>query len=117
MARILIADDSASFRALAGRLVRDGGHVVVGEAEDAASALRLARTLAPDAVLLDVHLGADDGWAVAEVLGERCAARVVMVSSDPDAADDELVRRGRASAFVAKGELAAVDLAAVLGRP
>jgi CheY-like chemotaxis protein len=82
MARFLIADDSAAFRALAARMLRDQGHEVVGEAADGAAALHLAATLAPDAVLLDVHLGADDGRAVARALR---GPRAILVSSDPDA--------------------------------
>jgi two-component system, chemotaxis family, protein-glutamate methylesterase/glutaminase len=109
MARVLIADDSAAFRALARRLVRDHGHEVAGEAADAPAALRLARALAPDAVLLDVHLGAADGHAVARALGALDPRpRVVMVSSDPDA------HRGRGP-FVAKAELATHPLGALLG--
>jgi chemotaxis response regulator CheB len=85
VASVLIVDDSATFRALAARLVRAEGHQVAGEAADAAEALRLAEALSPDGVLLDVHLGADDGFAV------RCALaalarppRVIMISGDPD---------------------------------
>jgi CheY-like chemotaxis protein len=93
MARFLIADDSASFRAMAARLLRHGGHQVVGEAADGATALLLAETLAPDAVLLDVHLGADDGHAVARALR---GPRAIMVSSDPTTgaiAKDDLASR------------------------
>ena len=105
MARLLIADDSAAFRALARRLVHDQGHQVAGEAASGAEALRLAELLAPDGVLLDVHLGADDGYAV----GRRLAAlarppRVIMVSSDPDAG----------AGTVPKAELAARGLDGLL---
>jgi CheY-like chemotaxis protein len=114
MAAVLIADDSAAFRALAARLLRCEGHHVVGEAPDGPSALRLAHRLRPDAVLLDVHLGADDGWAVARALRSAPGPpRVVMVSSDPDAGDQELADRHGADAFLAKATLAGADLAAL----
>ncbi len=93
MARFLIADDSAAFRALAARLLRGVGHQVVGEAADGATTLLLAQLLAPDAVLLDVHLGDDDGHAVARALR---GPRAIMVSSDPESgaiAKDELAAR------------------------
>ncbi|HET6510191.1 MAG TPA: response regulator [Baekduia sp.] len=93
MARVLIADDSATFRALAARLLRHVGHQVVGEAADGPTTLLLAERLAPDAVLLDVHLGDDDGHAVARALR---GPRAIMVSSDPDAgaiAKEELAAR------------------------
>jgi DNA-binding NarL/FixJ family response regulator len=112
---VLIADDSAPFRALAARLLREEGHVVAGEAADAATTLRLARSLAPAAVLLDCHLGADDGWSVACALGDlRPAPRVVMVSSDPDAGDPALLASCGAAAFVFKADLATRGLAALL---
>jgi chemotaxis response regulator CheB len=98
MARLLIVDDSAAFRAIAARLIRDQGHQVAGEAGTAAEAVRLTVALRPDGVLLDVHLGAEDGYAV----GRRLAAlarppRVIMVSSDPDTGavpKAELAERG-----------------------
>jgi response regulator NasT len=99
MARVLIADDSAAFRALAAQLLRHVGHQVVGEASDGATALLLAERLAPDAVLLDVHLGADDGHAVARALR---GPRAIMVSSDPS------------TGAIAKDELAAHVLGGLL---
>lgn len=114
MARVLIVDDSAPFRALAGRLLRDQGHVVAGEAADAAGALRLTRALRPDAVLLDVHLGTADGWTVARTLSRfDPRPRVVMVSSDPDTGSPALLRTSRAARFVPKAELASSDLGAL----
>jgi two-component system, LytTR family, response regulator len=99
VARILIADDSAAFRALAARLLRVSCHEVVGEAADGATALLLADRLAPDAVLLDVHLGADDGHAVARALR---GPRPIMVSSEP------------AAGVLAKEDLAASVLGGLL---
>lgn len=54
--RVLVIDDSARLRErLALRLV-EYGHVVVGQADTAASALALAVELRPDAVVADVLL-------------------------------------------------------------
>jgi two-component system response regulator EvgA len=114
MARVLIGDDNAAFRSIAGRLVREQGHVVAGEAEDAVGTLRLARALAPDVVLLDVHLGTSDGWTVARTLSRlHPRPRVVMVSSDPDTGSPALLRASRAERFVPKDELASHDLGAL----
>jgi chemotaxis response regulator CheB len=85
MARVLIADDSAAFRALAARVIEQHGHQVAGEAADGTETLRLAAALAPDGVLLDVHLGADDGFAVRRALGALPRPpQVILVSTDPD---------------------------------
>lgn len=84
MARVLIADDSAAFRALAARVLEEHGHQVAGEAASGAETLRLAAALVPDGVLLDVHLGADDGFAVRRALAALPRApQVILVSTDP----------------------------------
>ena len=111
MARILIADDDARFRGLARRTVAARGHAVVGEAADAAGrAGRWRAPSVPDIALVDVHLGADSGWALAAELRALGVPRVVMVSTDPDAlhgAPEELRER---VAFTPKPALAALAL-------
>jgi DNA-binding NarL/FixJ family response regulator len=80
--RVLVVDDHPSFRRLASRLLSDAGFAVVGEAADAAGALREAERLRPDIVLLDIVLPDRSGLAVARELvlaGE--APRVVLISS------------------------------------
>ena len=66
---VLIADDHATFRGLARRLLEDAGFVVVGEAHDAESALRGVQELAPEVLLLDVLLPDRSGFDVAAELG------------------------------------------------
>jgi DNA-binding NarL/FixJ family response regulator len=61
---VLIVDDHPSFRASARRMLEGSGYEVVGEAADGADALREARVLQPDVVLLDVRLPDLDGFAV-----------------------------------------------------
>ena len=65
--RILIVDDEALFRELLCRtLSSEAGLEVVGEAEDADTALRLADDLRPDVVLMDIELpGGMDGMEAA----------------------------------------------------
>ncbi|UXA10001.1 response regulator [Mycobacterium sp. SMC-8] len=64
--RCLIVDDSADFRDAARTLLERGGIVVVGSAGDTDEALRRARELHPDVALVDVNLGAESGFDVAE---------------------------------------------------
>jgi DNA-binding response OmpR family regulator len=116
--RVLVADDNPAFRALCAKHLEAQGLEVVGEAADADSAMRLARRLAPDLVVLDVHLGRHDGWEVARRLRALDRApRVVMVSSDAAAGDPALVAHVGADRFVPKEELGALDLVTSLGGP
>ena len=113
--RVLIVDDHAPFRALARQLLTVDGFDVVGEASDGAGALRAARHLRPDVVLLDVQLPDADGFGVAEALaGTRPVPRIVLVSSR--ARDDygRRVAESAADGFIAKAELSGDTLRLVL---
>jgi DNA-binding NarL/FixJ family response regulator len=80
--QVLIVDDHASFRRLAGRVLARAGFEVVGEAADAASAIREAVVLQPDVVLLDVMLPDRSGLEVARELAlSPSPPRVVLTSS------------------------------------
>ena len=108
---VLVVDDHAGFRELARTLLEDGGYAVVGEAGDGATALRAARALHPDAVLLDVHLPDMDGFAVAAALArEEPAPRVVLTSTDAEDELGSLLRRSGALRFVLKDALAAAPV-------
>ena len=62
--RLLLVDDHALFRdGLGALLAYQPDFAIVGEADDAASALDLARALRPDLVLMDVELPGEDGVA------------------------------------------------------
>jgi DNA-binding NarL/FixJ family response regulator len=78
--RLLLVDDHASFRAVAREVMERAGFEVVGEAGDGASAVKTAEALRPDAVLLDVGLPDEDGFAVCERLAGR-GIPVVLMSS------------------------------------
>ena len=60
--RLLLVDDHALFReGLISLLSYQDDFTVVGEAEDAESALDRARALEPDIVLMDIELPGEDG--------------------------------------------------------
>jgi DNA-binding NarL/FixJ family response regulator len=110
---ILIVDDHAGFRASVRTLLESEGYDVVGEAEDGATAVRLAEQLRPDVVLLDVHLPDIHGFDVAEQLRELDdAPEVVLTSSRADYS--AVVDATGAVGFVPKDELSASALAALL---
>jgi len=116
-ATVVIVDDHASFRAFARALLEAEGFDVVGEAADGASALALARRLAPELVLLDVALPDMDGFAVCEALHEDGVGPAVVLTSSRDVSSyRRRLERSRARGFIPKGELSGPALAELAGR-
>jgi DNA-binding NarL/FixJ family response regulator len=83
MIRILLVDDHGLIRsALRSRLDREDDLTTVGEAETVPQAIRKARTLQPDVVLLDLVLPRRSGSdAIEELLEEAPSTRILVVSS------------------------------------
>jgi DNA-binding NarL/FixJ family response regulator len=112
---VLVVDDDPVFRGLARRILTAGGLSVVGEAASVQAAIEAAERLRPQAALVDVGLPDGDGIALAERLAALpWRPRVVLTSSDPDAATPDDVRRVGAVAFVAKDELPNAPLTELL---
>ena len=102
--RLLIVDDHGSVRAgLRFLLSGETDFEIVGEADSVPTALRAIEELAPDIVILDFGLGAENGDRVLDALAARPnAPRVVMLSmEDERVVGQELARRG-AAAYVMK---------------
>jgi CheY-like chemotaxis protein len=103
---VLVVDDDPVFRDLARRVLAADGLTVVAEAESVASAIDVAHAVRPDAVLVDVGLPDGDGITLARRLASLpWRPRIVLTSTDADAASAEDLRRSGAGAFVAKHEL------------
>jgi DNA-binding NarL/FixJ family response regulator len=81
---VLIVDDHAGFRAFARALLEAEDFDVVGEAEDAASALAAACRLRPQVVVLDIQLPDRDGFEVAEQLAQMTDPPAVVLVSTRD---------------------------------
>ncbi len=81
--RVLIADDHSVVRqGLRMFLALDPDLQVVGEAADGAEAVRLARTLHPDVVLMDLLMPGTDGiTAIGEIRGAPPAPEVLALTS------------------------------------
>jgi DNA-binding NarL/FixJ family response regulator len=111
---ILIVDDYAPFRHSARKLLEAEGFQVVGEAENGVAALRVAKEVHPDVVLLDVQLPDFDGFEVADRLRKLDPPPDVILTSSRD--DYRmLIPSSGARAFVRKDELSGDTLAAALG--
>lgn len=117
---VLVVDDDPAFRGLARRLLLAFGLAFAGEADTAAAALVAAGALRPDAVLVDVGLPDRDGVALAgELAGELAALpwhpRVLLTSTDAEAATVADVARSGATGFVPKDQLPNAGLDSLLG--
>jgi DNA-binding NarL/FixJ family response regulator len=113
---VLVVDDDPDFRRLAGRVLAAFGLAVAGEAETAAAALPAAMALRPGAVLVDVGLPDGDGIALArDLVALPWRPRVVLTSTDPEAATPAEVRHSGAQAFVPKDQLPNAALHQLLG--
>ena len=121
--RLLVVDDHTLFRrGLIALLASDTSLEVVGEAGDAAEAVRKAQALRPDIVLLDNHLpGATGIQALGELRAAAPAARVVLLTVSEDEQDLQAALRGGASGYLLKtieGEVLGAALRRVMrGEP
>jgi DNA-binding NarL/FixJ family response regulator len=116
-ASVLVVDDDPAFRALAQRIILASGLGVIGEAGTVAAATAAALDLRPDSVLLDIGLPDGDGITLARVLADLpWRPRIVLTSTDADAASPDDVLRSGAETFVPKADLPTVPLARLLGK-
>ena len=112
---VLIVDDHASFRSAARALLKGDGFEVVGESEDAAGALAAVARLRPAIVLLDIGLPDGDGFEVAERLARGDDPPVVILISSREVAwYRRRLGESPARGFIAKGELSAAAVEALM---
>ena len=79
--RVLIVDDSAMNRRTLTDLLEEAGVEVVGVASDGDEALRLAASLAPDMITLDLEMPRMDGFTFLRLLMASRPTAVIVVSS------------------------------------
>ena len=101
---LLVVDDHTLFRrGLIALLGQDTGLHVVGEAGDAAEALRLVPTLQPDVILLDNHLPGVMGVDAIRGLREVSPrSRVLMLTVSEDSQDLAAALRNGAQGYLLK---------------
>jgi len=105
--RILIADDHAVVRSGLRALLRaDPDLEVVGEAEDGFETLRLAGTLHPDMVLLDITMPPENGIKTARRLKEAHPELIVLILTmhEDESLLHEALRAGAAGYVIKRAE-------------
>jgi CheY-like chemotaxis protein len=106
--RCLIVDDSADFRDAASAMLERAGISVVGKASNSAEALRCYEDSHPDVALVDVDLGGEDGFELAEQLnrvGTASALAVILVSTYAESDLAEMIDASPAVGFLQKFSL------------
>ena len=103
MIHVLVADDQELVRAgFVMILAAQPDLTVVGEAADGAEAIRLARELGPEVVLMDVRMPTVDGIEATSAICRETSARVLVLTTfDVDEYVYEALRAG-ASGFLLK---------------
>jgi DNA-binding NarL/FixJ family response regulator len=105
--RVLLADDQALIRGGFAALIRSADDMlVVGEAVDGADALRQARDLRPDVVLMDIRMPGTDGISATQLITDDpdlSDVKVLILTTFE--ADDHVLAalRAGASGFLGKG--------------
>jgi CheY-like chemotaxis protein len=118
--RCLLVDDNEAFLEAASLLLEREGVTVAGVASSIAEALRQARALRPDVILVDIGLGEESGFDLARLLaqdgrgGQGVGAEVILISTGAEADYSELIEESPAAGFLAKSELSVPDISRIL---
>ena len=99
---VIVAEDEALIRLDLVELLTEEGYEVVGEAGDGEEAVKLARELEPDLVIMDVKMPKMDGITAAETIAEERIAPVVMLTAFSQRDLVERAREAGAMAYVVK---------------
>lgn len=79
--RILLADDEAILRLDLREMLADAGHEIVGEAANGQEAIKLAKELKPDFIIMDVKMPIMDGITAAKVIAAEDIAPVLLLTA------------------------------------
>jgi len=111
--RLLIVDDNELFLEGAKSLLSREGIDVVGLALNGADALRLVESTKPDVTLIDIDLGDENGFDLAERISDSA---VILVSTHSEEDLAQLIDASPALGFIPKAHLSAAAIAEKLKR-
>jgi two-component system, NarL family, nitrate/nitrite response regulator NarL len=113
---VLIADDHRLFaETLEALLATEKRIAVVGHAHDGKQAVRLARELRPDVILMDISMPVMDGFeATRRIRQQNDEACVLMLTGSNSRTDVDLARKAGAAGYVTKDRIAAELIEAIV---
>lgn len=103
-ARVLVVDDSATIRAVLGKMLAQDGYEVL-KAPDGENAVEMAQSQFPDLIFLDIVLPGMSGFAVLRALRRDTRTRttpIIMMSGNQQATEQFYVQRFGADGFIKK---------------
>ena len=103
-ARVLVVDDSATIRAVLGKMLLQDGYEVL-KAADGENAVEMAQSQFPDLIFLDIVLPGMSGFAVLRALRRDSRTRttpIIMMSGNQQATEQFYVQRFGADGFIKK---------------
>jgi DNA-binding NarL/FixJ family response regulator len=103
----LIVDDNGGFRDAARVLLEREEIDVVGVASNSAEARSRVEELRPDVVLVDIALGGESGFDLAQALAREGGPTLILISTLAEADFVDLIAASPAVGFIAKSELSA----------
>jgi DNA-binding NarL/FixJ family response regulator len=112
----LIVDDNASFLEASRTLLERQGVVVIGTATSAAEGLQRAAELNPDVILIDIDLGTDSGFDLAQQLADN-HPHIILISTHREEDFADLIAESPARGFLAKSDLSKQAIQHILQRP
>src|SRR5215207_8824384 len=119
MLRCLIVDDSPQFLEAARSLLERQGITVIGVANNGAEALEHAARLRPDVALVDINLGGESGFHLADRLYDESArdgTRVILISTRAELDYADLIEGSTAVGFLPKAALSANAITELLAQ-
>ncbi len=114
--RCLIVDDNGGFREAARSLLEREEIEVVGVASNSAEARSRVEELRPDVVLVDIALGGESGFDLAQALAREGGPKLILISTLAEADFVDLIAASPAVGFIAKSELSARAVQDLVGR-
>jgi two-component system chemotaxis response regulator CheB len=94
MIRVVIVDDSPTFRLLAKSILNSDPDVqVIGEAINGLEALRVCKQFQPDIITMDIHMPSMDGYATIQTIMSDMPCPIIVLSGSSSSRNEETQKK------------------------